>query len=885
MIAIPSIPSDVRITPQGMLRDEAHPAHSGNGLFLLSLIENKIHDSTPGKRYFRTLFSNYLRKLAALGEPSGSDLTVFYLQARPNESETSFQVLSAPPITGSEYFDAGLLSRFYQDFEEALQERFTASKGTFTEFMRSLSPAWKDVGKVAFHLAENKGDPSGNLPFAFMASFIWKAEGDKPKHLPLAAALKAYAGQPQALETLLAPIQNAAGKSPLIRQLLESRRIFQPAAWSSQEAYAFLQDIPRFEEANIVVRIVNLWKTTPAKAKVSVTLDVQKKGLFGADALLNFSVGISLGGETLTPAEIEELLHSQGGLVRIKGQWTSAEPEKIAALLEQWQEAERLARLEGLSIAAGLRLLAGADLQPGKVGPPMDQDCCSFEASGELKNLLQDLRNPAEIPLPELPGNLGQVLRPYQFDGVKYLWRTSSLGLGTCLADDMGLGKTLQVLALIKLWKESGALQKLPVLLVLPATLLANWKNESARFTPDLRLVTLHASAMEKKEWSEFEEDAEAYLSQFDLALVTYGMLPRLPKLAELDFPAVIADEAQAIKNPVSKQSRAVRSLHARQRIALTGTPVENRLADLWSIFDFVNPGLLGTLKHFLDFSKKLGNDYTPLRKLTQPFILRRLKTDRRIITDLPDKTEVKVYCTLSKRQAALYQNCVEEMQRAIQQEQDGIRRKGIVLGFLMRFKQICNHPAHFLGNGDYTPEDAGKFLRLGELIESIASRQEKLLIFTQFREMTQALHDHLQNCFGHSGLILHGGTPVKERAELVRTFQEDDSIPFFVLSLKAAGTGLNLTAANHVIHFDRWWNPAVENQASDRAFRIGQKRNVLIHKFICKGTLEEKIDELIMGKQNLADELLNEGAEKLLTQMTNDELLHFVQLDSKQLE
>jgi non-specific serine/threonine protein kinase len=290
-------------------------------------------------------------------------------------------------------------------------------------------------------------------------------------------------------------------------------------------------------------------------------------------------------------------------------------------------------------------------------------------------------------------------------------------------------------------------------------------------------------------------------------------------------------------------------------------------------------------LKHFLDFSKKLGNDYTPLRKLTQPFILRRLKTDRRIITDLPDKTEVKVYCTLSKRQAALYQNCVEEMQRAIQQEQDGIRRKGIVLGFLMRFKQICNHPAHFLGNGDYTPEDAGKFLRLGELIESIASRQEKLLIFTQFREMTQALHDHLQNCFGHSGLILHGGTPVKERAELVRTFQEDDSIPFFVLSLKAAGTGLNLTAANHVIHFDRWWNPAVENQASDRAFRIGQKRNVLIHKFICKGTLEEKIDELIMGKQNLADELLNEGAEKLLTQMTNDELLNFVKLDITQME
>ncbi len=885
MIAIPPSQSDVRITPQGFLRDDSHPENPGNGLLLLSLIAAPVDDGTPGKLYFRKLFSNYLRKLAAFVEPSGRDLSALFEQSRPNESETAFQVLSAPPMTGAEYFDAALLYRFYHEFNEVLQQKFNASQGTFTDFMRSLSPACKDVGKVAFHLAENKGDSSGILPFAFMASFIWRADGDKPKHLPLAAALKAYAGKPQALETLLAPIQNAAGKSPLIRKLLESRRIFQPAAWSSREAYDFLQEIPLFEEANIVVRIVNLWKTTPPKAKVSVTLDITKKGMFGADALLNFSVGISLGGETLTPEEIEELLHSQGGLVRIRGQWTAAEPEKIAVLLEQWQEAERMARLEGMSIADGLRLLAGADLKPGNIPSSSDRDYCSFEPSGEFKNLLQDLRNPAAIPLPDLPGNLRQILRPYQYDGVKYLWRTSSLGLGTCLADDMGLGKTLQVLALIELWKNSGMLRSLPILLVLPATLLANWKNESTRFTPGLKIVTLHASAMEKKEWSHFENDPEAYLSQFDLALVTYGMLPRLPKLSELNFPAVIADEAQAIKNPTSKQSRAVRSLRARQRIALTGTPVENRLADLWSIFDFVNPGLLGTLKHFLDFSKKLANDYTPLRKLTQPFILRRLKTDRRIITDLPDKTEVKVYCTLSKRQAALYLNCVEEMKRAIQEEQEGIRRKGIVLGFLMRFKQICNHPAHFLGTGDFAPEDAGKFLRLAELIESIASRQEKLLIFTQFRELTQALHDHLQNCFGQPGLILHGGTPVKERAELVRHFQEDDSVPFFVLSLKAAGTGLNLTAANHVIHFDRWWNPAVENQASDRAFRIGQKRNVLIHKFICKGTLEEKIDAMIMEKQSLADELLNEGAEKLLTQMTNDELLNFVRLDIKQME
>lgn len=876
--------ADLRINPQGFLRDDSLPVSPDTGNLLLSLLENKGTINAPGKQYFRSIFNNHLRKLLAYGDDCDADLAAVCEKVRPNESEIAFQLLSVPPIVGAEYLNDELLYRFYQNFEEALQLRFKVSKLTFTEFIRSLSPAWRDVGKVAFHLAENKSDTSGNLPFAFMASFIHRTDGDKAKHLPLAAALKAYAGQAQALKTLLAPIQNAAEKSLLIKKMLESRRIFQASAWSSREAFEFLQDIPLFEEANIVVRIVNLWKAKPPTAKVSVTLDVNKKGKFGADALLNFSVGVSLDGDTLTADEINELLHSQGGLVRIKGQWIAAEPEKIAALIEQWREAEQLAQSEGLSLMAGLRLLAGAELPSDQKSLSIDQDYCSFEASGELQDLLKDLRNPGDIQLPELPDNLENILRPYQFDGVKYLWRTSSLGLGTCLADDMGLGKTLQMLTLIKLWKQSGKLQKMPVLLVLPATLLANWKNESAKFTPGLKLGMLHASGMESKDWTDFEEKPEAYLKQFDIVLTTYGMLPRLPILAKLKFPAVIADEAQAIKNPHAKQSRALRKLNADQRIALTGTPVENRLTDLWSIFDFVNPGLLGTLKNFQDFSKTLNNDYKPLRKLTQPFILRRLKTDKKIISDLPDKTELKVYCTLSKQQAAIYQKCVEEMQEALQEE-EGIKRRGIVLSYLMRFKQICNHPAQFLGNGNFEAKDAGKFLRLEELSESITSRQEKLLVFTQFREMTQALHDHLQNCFGRAGMILHGGTPVKERAKLVQTFQENDAVPFFVLSLKAAGTGLNLTAANHVIHFDRWWNPAVENQASDRAFRIGQKRNVLIHKFICKGTLEEKIDELLTDKQNLADELLGAGAEKLLTQMSNEELLNFIKLDSKQLE
>ena len=877
--------SDLYITPQGMLRDREETFSAGNGDGLLTLTQTEFCEAVPGKLFFKKIFVERIRRLAAVGEPADGKLAGLFELTRPKESECAFQALSAPPLTGAEYFDGALLLRFQQEFEQSLQSRFNDFSGTFTDFIRSLSPAWKNVGKVTFHLAENKSDTTGSYPFAFMASFIYRAADDHPKHLPLAAALKAYAGDRHAMTAVLAPIQQVAEKSEFVRNLLESRRIFQPSAWTAEEAYAFLHDLPLCEEANIVIRIANLWKNAPPKAKVSVTLDTATPTRLGSNSLLAFSVSVTLDGETLSPEEIDALLNSAGGLVRIKGQWVEAEPEKIAGLLKQWKEAEELWHTHGMSIVEGLRLLAGVDSGFRKTFGVGNTEFCEFKASGELERMLSELRNPGMIELPEPPDGLGRILRPYQMEGVKYLWRTSSLGLGACLADDMGLGKTLQLLTLLELWKQSGELQKLPALLVLPATLLANWKSESAKFTPNLKISVLHASAMTGEQWQEFQTAPEAYLTQFDLALVTYGMLPRLPAISKLEFPAVIADEAQAIKNPTAKQSRAVRGLRGKRRIALTGTPVENRLADLWSIFDFVNPGLLGNLKSFLDFTKKLGDDYTPLRKLTQPFILRRLKSDKRIISDLPDKTELKVYCGLAKKQAALYEHCVEEMARELAGETEGIKRRGIVLAYLMRFKQICNHPDQFLGTGDFSADAAGKFLRIAELVDSIASRQEKVLVFTQFREMTEPLHDHLRNCFGRDGLILHGGTPVKERTKLVEAFQRDDGPPFFVLSLKAAGVGLNLTAANHVIHFDRWWNPAVENQASDRAYRIGQKRNVLIHKFICRGTLEEKIDALMTDKQNLADELLRSGAEKLLTDMNNAELLNLVKLDITSME
>ncbi len=374
-------------------------------------------------------------------------------------------------------------------------------------------------------------------------------------------------------------------------------------------------------------------------------------------------------------------------------------------------------------------------------------------------------------------------------------------------------------------------------------------------------------------------------LADIDLVITSYGTLLRTPGLIGTPWHLAILDEAQNIKNAAAKQTKAVKQLKAENRIALTGTPIENRLGDLWSIFDFLNPGLLGSAREFTTFAKQLAdapnNSYGPLRELVRPYILRRLKTDRSIIADLPDKTEVKTYCPLSRRQAALYQELVENLANQLEQT-DGMQRRGLVLASLMRLKQICNHPSQWLGDGLWGEADSGKFARLREIAEVISDKQEKALLFSQFKETAAPLSTFLSQVFGRSGLVLTGETEVKRRKDLVRQFQEDEHVPFFVLSVKAGGAGLNLTAASHVIHFDRWWNPAVENQATDRAFRIGQTRNVLVHKFVCRGTVEDRIDHMIEQKKQLAGDFLGAGAEMLLTEMKDEELLKLVALDLK---
>jgi non-specific serine/threonine protein kinase len=468
---------------------------------------------------------------------------------------------------------------------------------------------------------------------------------------------------------------------------------------------------------------------------------------------------------------------------------------------------------------------------------------------------------------------------------VQWLWFMTELGLGACLADDMGLGKTIQILdLLLQRKRQLGNRRTAPNLLIVPASLLGNWRQEAARFAPSLAVCVVHGSEMSAEELQRRAEDPEAGFADCDLVVISYGMVRRQAWLKQLKWSMIILDEAQAIKNSEAAQTKAVKSLKSDRRLVMTGTPIENHVGELWSLFDFCSPGLLGGGSEFKRYLKRLsergdGQAYAGLRRLVQPYILRRQKTDPEISRDLPEKIEMRAECGLTAQQASLYAEVVLDLKRQLKRV-DGIQRRGLVLSSLLRFKQICNHPAQYLEAAEYLPEQSAKFERLRQLCEPIRARQEKVLVFTQFQSLCEPLSEFLRGVFGQPGLVLHGGTAVKRRSELVNEFQGDVNRPFFVISLKAGGSGLNLTAASHVVHFDRWWNPAVENQATDRAFRIGQQRNVLVHKFVCRGTVEERIDEMIRDKRELAAQILDgEGAIKL-TEMGDEELMKFVSLD-----
>jgi superfamily II DNA or RNA helicase len=894
---LPDLHLGLRLTPHGRLSIESmidapeldsrtaarltDAFGRGSGYGLLQLGAGEVGQVLPPSfTWWRNFAADYVTSLC-LHAGNGDGASWPPDVPAPSGAELASLALTAPMMSGSEYLAPDVLLALWNETASACVQAHAASQVDLQTFLKALNPAWNLVGRVHFNLAENRRD--ADAPFAFMATYTTRLSAQaKAQHVPLGQALRQYAGPANRdkLLSLLLPVQRAAEKCPWLKSMVDAGEIFHPLRWDPRSASRFLASAPDLESAGVVVRMPATWRSgRPPRPQVIGTVGARSPSAIGLAGLLDFHMSVTLDGEALSEREIRSLLAGTDSLVLLRGQWVEVDRDRLERSMRRFSDAEELAAQNGLSFAEAMRMLSGATVTDGD-DEVISPDWAQVTAGPWLAETLRALKAPdgaGADPGPALRGTL----RRYQRAGVQWLQLLSGLGLGACLADDMGLGKTIQVLSLVLLERHrTKGSRPASNLLVAPASLLANWSAEIEKFAPELRTRIVHPSAMTVAQVRDFKTGDAAKL---DLTITSYGSLLRIPALAEIAWRLVILDEAQAIKNPGAKQTRVVKTLKAQARIALTGTPVENHPGDLWSIFDFINPGLLGSAKQFSRYAKGLArrteNPYGPLRDLVRPYILRRMKTDKAIIADLPDKTEVNAYCILTRQQAALYEQAVRELGEALEENQ-GIARKGIVLAMLMRFKQICNHPSHWLNDNIWAEDHSGKFARLREIAEVVEARQEKMLVFTQFREMTAPLASFLGGVFGRSGLVLHGDTAVRSRGNLVQRFQDPDGPPFFVLSLKAGGTGLTLTAAAHVVHFDRWWNPAVENQATDRAFRIGQRKNVMVHKFICRGTVEEKINSLIESKRTLSDDLLAAGGEINLTELADDELLRLVALD-----
>jgi SNF2 family DNA or RNA helicase len=697
-------------------------------------------------------------------------------------------------------------------------------------------------------------------------------------------------------EHLLRGLGRAARLVPSLGSALASA---EPCAQVTDAAgaLAFLRDgAPILEQAGFGVLAPPWWRSSRARVGLRLKARTTSRSgptvaTIGLDGLCDIRWEAALGDDKIGLAELRALARLKQPLVRIRGQWVELREGDIAAAIAAVGKKGASANL----VSAGDVLRTALGIDPTSADLPV----VAVEADGWLGDLLAGAED-RRLEARPTPAGFGGELRPYQERGLAWLTFLGDLGLGACLADDMGLGKTAQLLAVLVDERARGAASDPdrarseptkkttpvaigstgPTLVLCPMSLVGNWQRESARFAPDLSVYVHHGpNRLDGKTFTR-------HAGRMDLVLSTYGLAARDQKLlATVPWSRLVVDEAQQIKNSAARTTQSVRAIPAERRIAMTGTPVENRLSELWSIMQFLNPGLLGSEKGFRErFAipiEREGNDEAAaqLRRITGPFVLRRLKTDRSIIADLPDKLEMKEFCTLTREQASLYQAVVDDMLARID-ESDGMERRGLVLSTMMKLKQVCNHPAHFLGDGSSLPGRSGKLTRLVEVLEEAVAEGDRALVFTQFTQMGTLLERHLQRHLGCDVLWLHGGVPKKARDDMVERFQGADGPPVFLLSLKAGGTGLNLTAATHVVHFDRWWNPAVENQATDRAFRIGQSRNVQVRKFVCGGTLEERIDDMIESKRALAERIVGTG-EGWITEMSTDQLRDVVALSA----
>ncbi|WP_047151077.1 DEAD/DEAH box helicase [Aneurinibacillus tyrosinisolvens] len=702
------------------------------------------------------------------------------------------------------------------------------------------------------------------------AEQIWRQQGDEMVYL----SRRFY----QVQETLLLQLARASRLYPLLARALENPRP-QSLELDIQGAYHFLAGIAAsLKEAGFGVLLPSWW-TSSGRRRLGVKVKVRNIGSssgkpvsearLGLNQLVQFDARAAIGNDEISEAELRNLAALKAPLVQMRGQWVEVNPQQLEQALDYFtRKPEKPFQLADL-----LYMVSDTERETNRLFP---LPVASFELP---KNVQDFLEGKIEITGYEVPEQLKGELRPYQKIGYAWMAAMTDMGFGVCLADDMGLGKTVQVISLLLRKQEKDT-----ALILCPTSLLGNWQRELERFAPSLRVAVHHGQGRAHGE--DFNKLAAAH----DIILSTYHMAYRdESELSAINWDYLVLDEAQSIKNSSARMTQSVQRLRAVRRIAMTGTPVENRLGEIWSLFQFLNPGYLGSPTRFrsrfavpIERFKDKERAET-LRKLMKPFILRRIKTDPDIIQDLPEKIEMKTFCTLTAEQASLYQATVNRMLGQAEEAQ-GIQRRGVVLATLTRLKQICDHPALYVQDESTASMRSGKLIRLLGLLRDIRENGDAALIFTQFREMGEILVKYIANELKEKPQYLHGGVRKKDRDALIEQFQRPDGPGIFVLSLKAGGVGLNLTRANHVIHFDRWWNPAVENQATDRAFRIGQSKNVQVHKFICQGTLEERIDQVIESKRDLSERIIGEG-DGWITELSNRELRELLELREEVLQ
>lgn len=841
--------------------------------------------------------------LTELSRTEGLELSRENTAVSLTDDLTENLLSSLPFAPGSENVNSEWIQALWAKLNGCFSYEIKNYSGTVALYLAEKDERLKVAERIFFHLVENKNDEK--YPFSFLATYSTKDEKGSIKHAPLKYALTEYKNDRDKILELLSCLNRAAEVSKLIGEFTSSGEMFHPLRLTTNEAWQILRDIPKIEESGIVCRIPDWWKKSRQKARVSVSL-TKKKSLLGLDSILGMEGYLEVDGEKLTKAEIKKMLAMDEGLSLIKGKWVEVDHERLNLLLKEMEKYQG-----DISMMEALRMSLNSDNADSDTKDKIDINAISNATW--ISELLRDLRSVSSTgkKAMRLPSSFKATLRPYQSRGYEWLSKMTACNFGACLADDMGLGKTVQVLAFLESLRASSPDAK--ILLVVPASLLGNWQNECKKFAPLLPLTILHPSASRNAEKKNCQpenatrhaklDSASLILNQVQndsgaiqngnfpfLSITTYSMVSRMEDLQESEWDLVILDEAQAIKNPSSKQTKSIKSLKAKNRIALTGTPIENDLTNLWSLYDFLNKGLLGTSTEFKRFASSLKvnpSGYSKLKAMISPFMLRRLKTDKSIISDLPEKMEMTDYVTLSKKQRVIYKKYVDDLAKLLEKakdDDDPMKRRGLVLASLLKLKQICNHPDQFNGADGFAEKDSGKFEMLKDICQTIYEKRERVLVFTQFKEICTALDDFLSGVFGIRGFVLHGGTPIAKRNKMVEEFQSDNYIPYMVISVKAGGTGLNLTNANHVIHFDRWWNPAVENQATDRAFRIGQTKNVMVHKFVSRGTIEEKIDELIKSKIELAQNVISaDSGESWITEMSDSDLMKMFRLDGEE--